>query len=635
MERKVATSGVDYHAPMRLPRLFDASLYSICLVVLLAALADLAWLHRLAPVDASLSDALIRLRAASRTPDPSIVVVDIDDRSLGVMADRVGRFPWPRSVYGEVLLEMQRQGAAAVVMDVELYEPDVIRPEQALVLNEAIAGSTNTFFPIRLLERVNDEEGVRLAEFAELLALAAPPGANPDARAPMQLPFVLDPSAWSRTGLINYLEDADGIGRRYWLYRDVGGWRIPSLPARVATSLGYRLPAGDSFRLDWFRGNSPHRQVAFADLYDDLDRGARKRPTDEFANAIVVVGSSSNHLRDFRATPVGSLLPGVEILATAIDNLKNGEQLRETAGSVPYLLVLLLFLPLLLALQRRWNLLQILAVLVSATLVLLGGAWFALGRSLLLPVAAPLVFAWLFFFLAALRAYLKEQRAKEQRERVLSRFLDPRLVKSLVAEGVKLEDIKSETRTITILFSDIRGFTSLSESRPAEEVVAMLNRYLSMQTERVFHHGGTLDKFIGDAIMAFWNAPTDDADHAVHAVACALDMVETLARFNASNAASGIDLDIGIGLHTGPAVVGFVGSQRKLEYTAIGDTVNLGSRLEGETKGRTRILVSAATRDACGDAFRFTDFGTVTVKGRQASVQVFAPAKPGASAEAA
>jgi adenylate cyclase len=633
----VASSGVDYHAPMRVPRLLDASLYSICLAVLLAALADLAWLHWLAPVDAGLSDAMIRLRSASRRADPSIVVVDIDDRSLAVMADRVGRFPWPRSVYGEVLLELNRQGARAVVMDVELYEPDGVRPEQDLVLNEALAGSTNTFFPIRLLERISDEEGVRLADFAAVLALSASPSADPEGRAPMQLPFVLDQAAWSRTGLVNYAEDADGIGRRYWLYREVGGWRIPSLPARVATALGHPLPVGDSFRLDWFRGASPHAQVAFADLYDDLDRVSRSRPANEFEGKIVIIGSSSNHLRDFRATPVSSLLPGVEILATAIDNLKNGERLRETAGSVPYLLVLLLFLPLLLALQRRWNLLQILAILVTATLTLLGCAYFALGRSVLLPVAAPLVFAWIFFFLAALRAYLKEQRAKEQRERVLSRFLDPRLVKELVAEGVKLEDIKSETRTITVLFSDIRGFTSLSESRPAEAVVELLNRYLSMQTERVFHHGGTLDKFIGDAIMAFWNAPTDDTEHAKHAVACALDMVTTLAQFNASNAESGIELDIGIGLHTGPAVVGFVGSQRKLEYTAIGDTVNLGSRLEGETKGRTRILVSAATREACGDAFRFTDFGSVTVKGRQASVQVFAPgpATPGTNAEAA
>ncbi len=612
----------------------DASLYWICLAVLAAAVLDLGWLHRLEPVEARFSDALIRARAAARTPDPGIVIIDIDDRSLAVMADEVGRFPWPRAVYGEVVTELARQGARAVVMDVELYEPDTLRPEQDLVLNEALAGTTNTFFPIRLLERVNDEEGVRLADYAELLDLGAAPGADPNARAPMQLPFVLDRSAWSRTGLVNYVEDADGVGRRYWLARDVGGWRIPSLPARLATALGYPLPDGDSFRLDWFDGAAPHRQVAFSDVYQDLERASRTRPADEFAGDIVIIGSSANHLRDFRTTPVASLLPGVEILATAIDNLKNGERLTETPPAVPFLLVLLLFALLFVALQRRWNLIRTLALLVAATGVLVGAAYVALVESVLLPVAVPLVFAWLFFFLAALRAYLKEQRAKEQRERVLSRFLDPRLVKSLVAEGVKLEDFKSETRPITILFSDMRGFTTLSETRPAEEVVALLNRYFTMQTETVFRHGGTLDKFIGDAIMAFWNAPTDDARHAVHAVACALDMVATLERFNVEYAASGIVLDIGIGLHTGPAVVGFVGSQRKLEYTAIGDTVNLASRLEGETKGRARILVSAATRAECGEAFRFTDYGSVTVKGRQAAVQVFEPA-PGANAAAA
>jgi adenylate cyclase len=207
---------------------------------------------------------------------------------------------------------------------------------------------------------------------------------------------------------------------------------------------------------------------------------------------------------------------------------------------------------------------------------------------------------------------------------VLSRFLDRRLVKTLVAEGVKLEDIKSETRVITVLFSDIRGFTSLSEERPAEEIVAMLNAYLSRQTETIFHHGGTLDKFIGDAIMAFWNAPTDEPLHAQRAVDCAVDMLATLARFNADNAASGIQLEIGIGLHSGPAVVGFVGSERKLEYTAIGDTVNLASRIEGETKGRAHILVSAATRELAGER-QFREIAQVTVKGRAASVLLYTP----------
>jgi adenylate cyclase len=318
-------------------------------------------------------------------------------------------------------------------------------------------------------------------------------------------------------------------------------------------------------------------------------------------------------------------MPGVEILATAIDNLKRGVILREAPWYTSYALVTISFLLLLFGLARRWNLVQIFGLLLLGTIVLIGAAYAALSWSLLLPVGVPLVFAWLFYFLAALRAYLRELRERARTEALLSRVIDPRVAKRLVAEGVRLEDIKSETRTITLLFSDIRGFTTLSETRPAEEIVALLNRYFSMQAETVFRHGGALDKFIGDAIMAFWGAPTDDARHAEHAVACALDMAANLAPFNAELAGSGIKIDVGIGIHTGPAVVGFVGSKRKLEYTAIGDTVNLASRIEGETKGRTRILVSATTREACADAFGFRDFGEVAVKGRQAVVRVFAP----------
>jgi adenylate cyclase len=159
----------------------------------------------------------------------------------------------------------------------------------------------------------------------------------------------------------------------------------------------------------------------------------------------------------------------------------------------------------------------------------------------------------------------------------------------------------------------------------------LLNRYYTMQAETIFSHGGTLDKFIGDAIMAFWGAPTDDAAHAEHAVACALDMAQNLERFNAELAMTGVTLDIGIGIHTGPAVVGFVGSKRKLEYTAIGDTVNLASRIEGETKGRSRILASVVTRELCAELFEFRDLGDVVVKGRLASVRVFAPTRRAAA----
>jgi adenylate cyclase len=630
---------------MRPFRLRDASLYTIGLAVLLVAAADLAFWHTLGTADARLADVMLRLHARSVPADPAIVVLDIDDRSLAEMADEkrgVGRFPWPRSVYGELIDELERQGAAAIVLDVELYEPDLHRREHDAVLNEALAGNTSAFFPLRLLERIAPDEGVLLAEVAQRLALPAGGAIEPQARAPMLLPFVLDEPAWSRAGYINFLEDRDGIGRRYALACVEGGYAIPSLPARLATAKGWPLPDPDatlvertrhcsqerSFLLAWPAGLAAHPHVAFVDVYDDLQRSQRTRPADEFRDRIVVVGASATHLRDLRATPIDSLHPGVAILATAIDNLKNGRYLAPGPPLAPWFVLLGLFAPLLAALKARKHLLAIFGVLVIATAAVLGIAYATLATaSRVVPVATPLVFAWLLFLLAALRAYANELRAREQRERVLGRFLDPEVVRRLVADGVKVEDFRSESREITVLFSDIRGFTTLSEQHSPERIVDLLNRYLTAQVDTVFQHGGTLDKFIGDAIMALWNAPADDPAHARNATACALAMEETLARFNATLAAEGLTLDIGVGVHTGPAVVGFIGSARRLEYTAIGDTVNLASRIEGATKGRARVLVSEATRERAGLGFRFHDVGEVAVKGRAAVVRLYSVEK--------
>ena len=176
-----------------------------------------------------------------------------------------------------------------------------------------------------------------------------------------------------------------------------------------------------------------------------------------------------------------------------------------------------------------------------------------------------------------------------------------------------------------MLFSDIRGFTTLSESRTPQQVVELLNGYFGRQVEVIFRRNGALDKFIGDAIMAIWGAPLDDPKHAENAIQCALEMADTLQAFKQDLGDLSADFDVGIGIHSGPAVVGLIGSEQRREYTAIGDTVNLASRIEGLTKGVARILVSEDTMKLCPDAFDFVPRGLYKVKGRSQDVQLFEP----------
>jgi adenylate cyclase len=260
--------------------------------------------------------------------------------------------------------------------------------------------------------------------------------------------------------------------------------------------------------------------------------------------------------------------------------------------------------------------------LVSAAL--LWASWFLAGRLVLMPVLTPLVAGWSFYAAASLANYLRERQARREAIAQFSRFVNPHVVKQLLERG-GLEGA-GETREVSVLFSDIRGFTALSETKAPGEVVALLNNYFSRQVDVVFSHGGSLDKFIGDCIMALWGAPLDDAEHARHAVACALEMADALQAYKRDLGAADASFDVGIGIHSGPAVVGLIGSERRPEYTAIGDTVNLASRIEGLTKdAKRRILVSRETMLACREAFDFVPAGSYKVKGRAQEVELFEP----------
>ena len=598
------------------------SLLRISAALLLLATLEIGWLHVLSPLESRLSDFFVRQQARDLQPDKDIIIVDIDDSSLARMEAEAGSWPWPRAVHGELVRGIARQHPKAIVFDILFSERDRFRPDSDRAFNEALAGKYNIYFPLVRRDPTADAAGAPVAQVAGMLGLQRTPQAQEDARIALLPPLAIEPKYW-RAGTINFDEDADGVGRRYQLYTDAYGWLIPSLAARVAQDLGYAVPQQPDMVLVWRGASGAFKHIAYADLYEDFNREHPQRPTDELRDKIVIIGTAATGLHDVRVTPLDSLYPGMEILATAIDNLKNQRRAHPApdAGVLAFTLAVLALLAL--GFLRGINALKIGLALSLFSAIAIWGSYLSVGRLYLLPVLSPLLLAWTAYFIFALREYLRERKSREQALQMFSRFVNPHVVKELVAHGGLSRS--GESRQITVLFSDIRGFTTLSEKRTPQQVVELLNRYFTLQVEVVFRHGGSLDKFIGDCIMAFWGAPLDDPEHARHAVEAALEMAEVLQRFKKELGGEDADFDVGIGIHSGPAVVGLIGSEQRREYTAIGDTVNLGSRIEGLTKGVSRILVSRETRELCGDAFDFKSFGSYNVKGREQPVELFAP----------
>jgi adenylate cyclase len=601
-------------------------IYWIALAAVLLIMLNSAWLNLFSTLDNRLSDLFVRQVAQKLSPDPDIVIVDIDEASLAAMQDTAGSWPWPRAVHGELLQGIARQQPRAIVFDILFSEPDRYRPESDQFFNEALHDLHNVYFPMALLEG-NQTLGVPLAELTKVIDIPHAPGADPNARAIVLPPQAIAPESW-RVGLINLTEDADGIARRYELRRNISGWQLESLPARVMRDLGYPIPPQPYLNLDWRGDSNAFKHISYSELYADQSRQKPLRDSHELTGKIIVIGTTATGLHDIRATPVSSQYPGVEILATALDNLKNQRYLHAApAYLAPLIAVLLIMMQLPLFVSRRIDVFKIGVALLLLSLALLVAQYFAMTRLFTVAMVTPLLFGWVYYFSATLSEYLREKKSREQTVRIFNRFLDPHVVGSLVSQGETPQSLSGRAREITVLFSDIRGFTSLSEKRSPEEIVSLLNRYFSLQVEIIFRHGGTLDKFIGDAIMAFWGAPLDDPKHAERAVAAALEMEQSLLRFKEELGEAGKDFDVGIGIHTGKAVVGFIGSDARMDYTAIGDTVNLSSRIEGLTKDVARILVSADTAAQCRNAFDFRAAGSYKVKGRSQEVELFIPAK--------
>ena len=583
-------------------------------------LADYGWLGVTRIIDQRGGDIALRINSARRAPSDQVVIVDIDQRSLEMMNDMAGSWPWPRSVHGELIDHLARQGPRAIAFDVLFNEADVYRPEHDAAFANAVVRNPNVWLAMVLGD---DGEGAKVGDMPRSVGAKALPGASMDARVPLLMPLVVLPQPQAmRGGLINFAEDSDKVGRHHDLWLDRANWRFASLPARIEESLGRKLPAQQRVLLNWRSG---WKHVSYADLYLDALREHPQRAADEFRGKIVVIGTAAPGLQDLRLTPMGSTYPGVEVLATAIDNLDRGDWLREAPRGQLLPLALALIGLVAAAFARGQSAARVFyamlgvtgAVLIAAALALAGGSFW--------PVYAPLALGWLFYILCGGLAYLQERGQRLKTASMFGRFLDPRVVADLIQRGEIDHRATAEAREISVLFTDIRGFTALSEEAAPEEVAALLNRFFARQVEVIFQHGGTLDKFIGDAIMAFWGAPSASADHAKQAVAAAIAMSAALDALRSELGEIGATLDIGIGIHSGRAVVGFIGSNKRLDYTAIGDTVNLASRIEGMTKGIGRILVSQVTRDAVGDIYEWFDRGSHQVKGRDAPVRLFEP----------
>jgi len=595
--------------------------WALALLFAVLACADFGFAGFLRILDQRGGDVLLRMNANRRTVSDRVVIVDIDQRSLEMMNEMAGSWPWPRSVHGELLDHLGAQAPRAVVFDILFNEADVYRPNEDAVLADAVARHPEAWLAMTLNA---DGVGARVADMpAAVSRTPLNSRSDPQARVPLMMPLALysRPEAL-RGGLINFTSDSDNVGRHQSLYLDARGWRFPSLSARIASALGRPVPPGGYFMLNWRRS---WRHVSFADVYLDALRRHPLRPADEFKGKIVVVGTAAPGLMDLRLTAMGSTYPGVEILATALDNLDRGDWLREPPRNRTLPLALAMIALVGLGFSRGWSATLLGLALGIVSGVAIGTSWYLIGRGFFVPIFSALAFGWGSYLAASALAYLEERRVRLRTSLMFRRFLDPRVVNELIERGEA--DYRSEARAaeVSVLFSDIRGFTSLSEVASPEQVVAMLNSYFSKQVEVIFAHGGTLDKFIGDAIMAFWGAPVSGENDARAAVSAALAMSAALDALRGDMGELGADLEIGIGIHTGRAVVGFIGSNDRLDYTVIGDTVNLASRVEGLTKGVARVLVTEATKQAAGDAFTWRDCGHFSVKGRTSQVRLFEP----------
>ncbi len=542
-------------------------------------------------------DAQFSLRGP-RPPASPIVVVTIDEDDFDSLNLS---WPWPRALHAKFLDIVGRGQPAAIGMDILFTEPSLHGADDDRAFGAAVDRVRDRLVLAAALTTVGDATFVKQA-------------LNPP------IPAIRGRASF---GSADYDSDADAFVRRATLRRDFQDREWPGfdlLIYRLAHKAGLAVgpaPTARELIVNYRGGPGSFPMVA----YHRVVTG--EVPPEVFAGKIVLVGATTPTLHDIFPTPFASQsgMAGVEIHAHTLETMLQGIPVRRApALVVPVMAVLAGAAAVWIAtVFRPLPAFGLVAVAVLAYLASTHAA-FAWARYWVGVVPVPLALLVTYAGTVA-KNFTQEQREKRR----LSRFFSP----DVVAEIVRHKDdsaLAASRRRMTVLFSDIRGFTSMSEKMQPEEVVTFLREYLTVMTEAVFKHGGTVDKYIGDAIMALYNVPLEAPDHALRAVRTALEFQERVRplaeRFAARH---GGHLACGVGIHTGDAVVGTIGSEQRLEYTAIGDTINLGSRLEGLTKEfSVPIIISEATYAEVREHVGTRDLGEVTVKGKVIPVKIYA-----------
>lgn len=605
--------------------------------------------------------------ASSHRPSEEIALVLLDQSSLDWAQQELGwSWPWPRSAYGDIVSYFNKGGAASVVFDVLFTEPSLYgdQDDQAFadacqeygrvvqtVYFDRVQGSSSVWkedFPQPPLTMDDAGTNFSQASGAESSSSTGLKGAAPQkTNVPEGLLFPIDSIASSAAilGNITGSSDSDQVIRRAKAYRAFDQYLIPTLGLASLFAAGQEGPnpatEPEEGRLLRFQTSLdsyvPYSAAHILQSYYAIQAGEEPLLESEmFQDMYVFFGFYAPGLFDICTTPVSSVYPGVGVHITQLDNYLQDSFLQPVSLPIQIILVILLALlgTLPLSLVEIFQARRLNVIISVGTLIFVGLAFILLSYLLfsagwVLPMVMPLVALFSAFLSSVVVSYRHEGRQRRYLKTAFRHYLSPTVIETLIAHPERLS-LGGEKRHISIFFSDVQGFTTISESLSPEELTSLLNDYLSEMTDIILETGGTIDKYEGDAIIAFWNAPVDYEDHGRQAVEAMLLCQEKLAQLRPElESRCGKPFYMRVGINTGDAVVGNMGSKSRFDYTMLGDAVNLAARLEGLNKQfGTYSMCSAASKEealAHGTDLEFRELARVAVVGKKEAVTVFEP----------